>query len=89
MSNRLSPFQVLLLLLAAAVAVAGWFYGWHWKQVATGAKPTREEALIIELQDQLDLMRDENDRLTGQLRELPDPLAPGEPDPEPEPAPPR
>jgi hypothetical protein len=68
-------------LLAGAFAVSGWFYGWHWKRVATGAEPTQEEALIIQLQDQLDLMRAENDRLAGQLKEPPsesDPATPPE-----------
>ncbi|MCB1064024.1 MAG: hypothetical protein KDN20_14020 [Verrucomicrobiae bacterium] len=83
MSSRLSPVHLLLILLAGAFAVSGWFYGWHWKRVATGAEPTQEEALIIQLQDQLDLMRAENDRLTGQLRETPsqsEPVVLPEPD---------
>lgn len=71
MSNRPSPVHLLLMLLAGAVAVSGWFYGWHWKRVATGEEPTQEEALIIQLQDQLNLLRAENDRLSGQLRETP------------------
>ncbi len=70
MPVRLSPFQILGLLLLLAVAVCGWIYGWHWKQVAIGDKPTQEEALIIDLQDQLDLLRDDNDRLAKRVREL-------------------
>lgn len=74
----LSPFQILGLLLLLAVAVCGWIYGWHWKQVAIGDKPTQEEALIIDLQDQLDLLRDDNDRLAKRVRELSPPETPTE-----------
>lgn len=70
MPDRLSPFQILGLLLLLAVAVCGWIYGWHWKEVAIGDKPTQEEALIIDLQDQLDLLRKDNDQLARRLREL-------------------
>lgn len=66
--TRLSPVQIFAALVLAAIGAFGWFYGWHWKQVASGGKATHEEKLIIQLQDQLDAARAENERLTGLLR---------------------
>ena len=68
MKPRLSPVGLFAFLVLAAVAVSGWFYGTHWRQVASGKKPTQEEKLIIQLQDKLDVARAENERLTGLLR---------------------
>ena len=68
MKPRLSPVGLFAFLVLAAVAVSGWFYGTHWRQVASGGKPTHDEKLIIQLQDQLDVARAENERLTGLLR---------------------
>lgn len=84
MSPRLSPVGLLGLLVLAATAASGWFYGWHWRQVASGGKPTQEEKLIIQLQDKLDAARAENERLTGLLRVKeeaadPDPEPPADP----------
>ena len=75
MAPRIHPLQLLLILLLAAVAVSGWIYGWHWKQVAVGTKATHEERLLMELQDQLDLLRADNEALSQRLR------AEGEPSP--------
>ena len=65
-----SPVKILVLLILAAAGVSGWFYGWHWKQVAIGSKPTHEEKLIISLQDQLHQLRADNDRLMEELNAL-------------------
>lgn len=68
MTPRISPLLLFGFLVLLAVAVSGWLFGWHWRQVASGGKPTHDEKLIIQLQDQLDAARAENERLTGQLR---------------------
>lgn len=83
MSNRLTPAQWLLILVLAAVAVSGWFYGVQWKQVAAGADTTHQEKLLIDLQDQLDRMRAENERLTARIHELEKPAAEESPEPSP------
>lgn len=62
------------MLLAGAAGVSGWIYGWQWKRVATGADTTHEERLIIDLQDQLDRYRAENERLIRRIQELTPPL---------------
>lgn len=70
-----SPLQLLALLILAAAGISGWLYGWHWKQVAMGTKPTNDEALIISLQDQLDRLRSDNGRLMEALHGLQDQAA--------------
>lgn len=77
--KSVSPVQSLGLLLVAGLAIAGWFYGVHWKRVATGGKPiprtpvegfTQEEKVIVDLQDQISALTKENDSLHKRLREL-------------------
>ena len=70
-----SPIKILLLLLLAAAGISGWLYGWHWKQVASGSKPTNDEELILSLQDQLDQLRADNGRLMESINELTDQVA--------------
>lgn len=70
-----SPLQLLALLILAAAGISGWLYGWRWKQVAMGTKPTNDEALIISLQDQLDRLRSDNGRLMEALHGLQDQAA--------------
>lgn len=74
-----SPVQSLVFLLIAGLAIAGWFYGWHWKRVATAGKPiprtpvegfTQEEKVIVELQDQISALTEENDSLHKRIRDL-------------------
>jgi hypothetical protein len=74
-----SPVQSLVFLLVAGLAIAGWFYGLHWKRVAAGGKPiprnpvegfTQEEKVIVELQDQISALTEENDSLHKRIREL-------------------
>ncbi|MCB1229867.1 MAG: hypothetical protein KDN19_06355 [Verrucomicrobiae bacterium] len=69
MAVRISPLQILAFLVLAALAVSGWVYGLRWKRVALGDEPTQMEALLIDLQDQLDLMRADNETLAEKLRE--------------------
>lgn len=66
----LRPEILLAFLLLLGVAVSGWIYGLHWKRVGTGAEFTEEEKLIIQLQDQIDLLHEENAKLSQRLREL-------------------
>lgn len=69
MAVRISPLQILAFLVLAALAVSGWVYGLRWKRVALGDEPTQMEALLIDLQDQLDLMRADNETLAEKLLE--------------------
>lgn len=71
-SNR--SIRILLTLLVAAIGISGWIYGWHWRNEGAklrkqlkGTAFTREEQLIIDLQDQILELRKENDRLTAEL----------------------
>ena len=78
--KSLSPVQSLVLLLVAGLAMAGWFYGLHWKRLAAGgSKPiprmsvegfTQEEKVIVDLQDQISALTEENDSLHKRIREL-------------------
>ena len=72
--------QILLGLMATAVALSGWIFGWQWKRAAAdfqkqleGTAFTREEQILIDLQDQLDAERSENERLTAELRKISEP----------------
>lgn len=87
MSAAPTPAQWLALILAAAAAVSGWLYGLQWKRVATGGDTTHEEGVIIDLQDQLERLRAENERLTGLLHEA-DKANAGDSSPEPPGTPP-
>ena len=78
-ASRTSPATWLILLLAVATAASGWIYGLRWKQAATKINPTavppsneltHEERLIIDLQDQLDALRTENQRLVTLIHEM-------------------
>lgn len=68
--NSLRPEILLALLLLLGVAVSGWIYGIHWKRVGTGSEFTKEEKLIIQLQDQIDLLHEENAKLSQRVHEL-------------------
>lgn len=74
-----SPSQSLVFLLISGLAVAGWFYGLHWKRVAAGGLPipraqvdgfTQEEKVIVDLQDQISALTEENDSLHKRIRDL-------------------
>jgi hypothetical protein len=68
--KALSPVQSLVLLLLAGFGLAGWFYGIHWKRVASGDLFTGDEKHIIRLQDQIESLTKENDSLHQRLRKL-------------------
>jgi hypothetical protein len=65
-----SPVQSLLFLVFAGIAVAGWFYGLHWKRVASGDLFSSDEKLMIRLQDQISALTKENESLHARIREL-------------------
>ena len=65
---QLSPTQSLLLLLLVGVAIGGWVYGLHWKNIAGGGGFTREEKVIFQLQDQIEVLTQQNAALNEALR---------------------
>ena len=87
MPNR--SLQILLGLVAIAITLSGWIFAWQWKSDAAdwrnaaadyqkqleGTAFTREEQILIDLQDQLGVARKEIDRLTTALRQQKDPEA--------------
>jgi len=68
--KKASPELILLGLILLGLGIAGWFYGIHWKRVASGNRFSQDEKLIIQLQDQIDTLLDENERLFQEIREL-------------------
>ena len=59
-----------MYLVLGAVALSGWVWGFHFKQIADGQKLTREERLLIDMQDQNLRLIEENDRLAAEIRKL-------------------
>ena len=68
--KSLSPVQSLLILGLVGAAISGWFYGLHWKQVASGELFSPDEKLMIRLQDQISTLTEENRILHNHIREL-------------------
>jgi hypothetical protein len=68
--KSLSPTQSLVLLILFGLAVAGWFYGLHWKRIAAGDLFSSDEKLMVRLQDQITALSEENDSLHKRLRDL-------------------
>jgi len=66
--KSLTPAQSLVLLLFAGVAISGWFYGIHWKRVASGDLFSSEEKMMIRLQDQIRSLTETNANLNEQLK---------------------
>lgn len=62
--------QILALLLLAGFGAGGWFYGLHWKRVASGDLFTNDERLLVRLQDQIEALTKENKALHLRLRRL-------------------
>lgn len=68
--KNLSSGWILFHLLLAGAALSGWLYGLHWERVASGELFTRDESTIIRLQEQIDSLEKENERLSLRLRSL-------------------
>ncbi len=66
---QLSPVQSLVLLVLAGLAISGWLYGLHWKRVASGDSFTKEERIMIQLQDQIEVLTRKNEELNQALRD--------------------
>lgn len=73
------PTTLLVHLLLAGLALAGWTYGLHWKRVASGDLFTADEKLLFRFQDQIEILEGELAKLRERLHELE-----GEPTPGPE-----
>jgi hypothetical protein len=68
--KSLSPIQSLVFLSLFGLAIAGWFYGLHWKRIAAGDLFSSDEKLMVRLQDQISALSEENDSLHKRLRDL-------------------
>ncbi len=66
---KFSPVQTLLFLVLLGLAIAGWTYGIHWKRIASGGSFTKEERMMISLQDQIAVLSGKNEELNKALRE--------------------
>jgi len=69
-SMKLSPTQSLAFLFLLGLSVSGWLYGIYWKRVASGNVFTKEEKVMIQLQDQIQVLTDKNAELNEQISSL-------------------
>ncbi len=72
-----SPTTLLVHLLLAGLAMAGWAYGLHWKRVASGDLFSADEKLLFRFQDQIEILESELATLRDRLQELEGEPAPG------------
>ena len=70
---NLSPAQSLILLVLVGLSISGWFYGVYWKRVADGSIFTKEEKVIFQLQDQIEVLTTKNQELSEAISKLKDP----------------
>lgn len=70
---KVSPAQSLALLILLGLSVSGWLYGIYWKRVASGSVFTKEEKVMIQLQDQIQVLTDKNAELNARISELSNP----------------
>lgn len=66
--KTLTPAQSLVWLALVGVAISGWLYGIHWKRVASGDLFSKDERLMIRLQDQIRSLTETNANLNEQLK---------------------
>jgi len=69
-AKPISSLQVLAVLVLIALALSGWLWGFHYKQIADGKKLTEEEKALIDMQDQNLRLIEENERLSAEIRRL-------------------
>lgn len=65
--KNIHPGFLLFVLLLTSLAVSGWLYGLHWKQVALGEKFSPVEKQLILFQNQIEALTAENDRLAKMI----------------------
>ncbi len=85
--KALTPAQSLVLLALVGLAISGWLYGIHWKRVAAGDLFSKDERLMIRLQDQIRTLTETNANLNEQLSEQRKVRAEATDEPEPVPLP--
>jgi len=62
----------MLTLISLAIghfSISGWLYGLHWKRVAEGTGFTKQEQILVRLQDQIETLTEKNEQLNAALRE--------------------
>jgi hypothetical protein len=65
---QLTPVQSLVFLLLMGLSISGWIYGIHWKRIASGSTFTKEERVMISLQDQISVLTEKNEELNEALK---------------------
>lgn len=65
---QLTPVQSLVFLVLLGLSISGWLYGIHWKRIASGSSFTKEERVMIGLQDQISVLTEKNEELTAALK---------------------
>lgn len=66
---QLTPVQSLVFLVLIGLSISGWMYGIHWKRIASGSTFTKEERVMISLQDQISVLTEKNEELNKALKE--------------------
>ena len=66
---QLTPVQSLVFLVLIGLSISGWMYGVHWKRIASGSTFTKEERVMISLQDQISVLTEKNEELNKALKE--------------------
>lgn len=70
MAAQTNSVQLLIILGGIAVAASGWIWGFHYYQIASGAKFSEDEKQFFSLQNQLEQRDEENALLRKKLEEL-------------------
>lgn len=67
---QLTPVQSLVFLVLTGLSISGWIYGIHWKRIASGSTFTKEERIMISLQDQISVLTEKNEELNEALKKI-------------------
>ncbi len=66
-----SPAGVLCVLVALGLATGATVWGWHWKNLMVSSKDAEtENQALAYLEEEVDFLRDENDRLLSRIYEI-------------------